>query len=584
MVDIFAPPEGTPAVALTDEVRRIERLPRRFFDDEQLVAEMTEALKTPLGTMHLRKVQAQALFEIGTVGGLFGPMRVGAGKTLISLLAPTVAFAERPLLLVPASLVDKTKREERVLRHHWQLPEFVRIMSYEMLGRVQAEHALGSVVDGVRRGYWPDLIVADEAHKLKNPKAACTRRVRRYMTNNPATKFVAISGTITKRSIKDFAHLMRWCLKEDAPLPRWHDELEIWADAIDERKGQLRRADPGALRVFCSPVEDQMWDQGERRTAARLALRRRFTDTPGVVATKETPIDASLDIKAIEPVISPAIDEAFETLRNDFITPDGWPIADGLDMFRHARELALGFYYVWDPRPPAYWLTARSAWAAFARQTIGRSRTLDSELAVRNWVDATEDDEGLPLLEEWREVRDDFEPNTVARWVDDSALEASAAWGAKNVGIIWTEHRCFAERLSKLSGLPYYGRKGLDAKGRYIEDHGRGSLIASISSNGTGRNLQRWNRNLITSMPANGMQTEQLLGRTHRDGQLADAVLFEILVTCAEHVGAFEQALRDSRFVHDLNGSPQKMLDATIEFPGATDLAFRSGARWEKEL
>lgn len=564
---------GVGEVKPNDELRRIARLPRRLWDSyaEELADELTVILRAPGGTMRLRPIQAVALAEIGTVGGMFGPIRVGAGKTLVSLLAPECAFACRPLLLVPASLVGKTERDQAVLRAHWRLPEFVRIMSYEWLGRVQAAEAL--------EDYRPDLIVCDEVHRLKNPRAAVTRRVRRYMSECPETKFVGMSGTVTKRSIKDYAHIIRWTHKPDAvPIPRWHGDLELWADALDERKGQIRRADPGALRVLCNEDEDRAWDQEPRRTARR-AYRRRLVETPGVVATKETPIDASIRVRGVEPPVSKAIDEAFARLRYRWETPDGWPIADGLAMFRHARELALGFYYVWDPRPPAHWLEARRAWAAFVRNVLRHSRKLDSELQVRNrFGDADE-------CRAWLAVREEFVPNTEPRWIDASVLRFATAWAHKHKGIVWTEHTCFGELLSKTSGIPYYGRKGLDERGNPIDVHSPGTpLIASIQSNSTGRNLQAWSSNLIASMPANGMQTEQLFGRTHRDGQDADEVLFDVLVSCAEHVGAFWQAVRDCEFVHDSTGSPQKLLVADVDMPTADSIAFRGGSRWDKQV
>jgi len=574
MPDIFqqaARAAGVNAVRLNDELRRIERLPRRLWDAsaESLADELTEILKTPDGRMRLRPIQAVALAEIGTVGGLFGPLRVGAGKTLITLLAPAVAFAERPLLLVPASLVGKTKRDEDLLRYHWRLPNWIRVMSYEWLGRVQAAEALDA--------YEPDLVIADEVHRLKNPRAAVTRRVRRYMANHVDTRFVGMSGTITKRSIKDFAHVLRWTHKPvDAPLPRTHTDLELWADALDERKGQTRRADPGALAVFCNDDESTLWAT-EPRKAARRAFRRRLIETPGVVATKETPIDASIVVNALEPKSTPWIRQAFETLRYTWETPDGHPIADGLAMFRHARELALGFYYVWDPRPPRDWLDARKAWAAHVRRVLAHSRTLDSELQVR------QRDGDVEVCRAWLDVRDTFEPNTIPRWIDESVVEFCARWLNRHGGIVWTEHTCFAERLAELSGAPYFGRKGLDANGNMIEN-ATGPIIASIASNSTGRNLQAWSKNLITSMPANGMQTEQLFGRTHRDGQLADEVRFDVLTTCAEHVGAFYQATRDAEFVFDATGSPQKILLADHDMPTPTSVALRSEAQWDKQL
>jgi len=306
-----------------------------------------------------------------------------------------------------------------------------------------------------------------------------------------------------------------------------------------------------------------------------LAFRRRLVETPGVVASKETPIDASIVVSAIEVEPTAAITAAFERLRGAWETPDEHPIADGLSMFRHARELALGFFYVWNPRPPREWLDARREWSAYVRSVLARSRTLDSELQVRQ-RDAHGDE-----CQAWLAVRDSFEPNTEPRWIDESILDACAAWAKSNTGIIWTEHTCFAERLSVKTGLPYYGRRGL-CGARPIEKHRKGSLIASIASNSTGRNLQAWSQNLITSMPANGMQTEQLFGRTHRDGQTADEVRFDVITTCAEHVGAFWQAWRDCEFVFDATGSPQKLLLADHDMPTATTLALRSGALWNK--
>lgn len=567
----FGCDEPPPGVADNDELRRVIDLPRRQWADGDHDW-LSDALATPGGTQQLRPIQAAALVELGTEGGLFAPVRVGGGKTLISLLAPVVSFAARPLLLVPAALIGKTRHDEAAYRADWQLGPWIKIMSYELLGRAQAADTLTE--------WQPDLIIADEAHRLKNPRAACTRRVRRYMREHPETKFVAMSGTITKRSILDYAHILHWCIQPGAaPLPRGYNDLELWADALDERKGQLRRADPGALKRLCDVPELELWDAGEQRRAARLAFRRRLQDTPAIICSDETPIDASITISDLNPRQDlPEIDAAFRTLRSTWETPDGWPIVDGLAMFRHARELALGFYYVWDPRPPREWLEARKEWAAYAREILRHSQTLDSELQVREaYADS-------PECRAWVAIRDSFEPNTVPVWLTDDVIDVCAKWMDRTGrGIVWTEHTCFAERLSQLTRTPYHGRQGLDANGRAIEQASRTlPLIASIASNGTGRNLQAWNRNLITSMPANGLQTEQLIGRTHRDGQEADTVSFEILTTCAEHLGAFWQAHRDCHYVADSTGAPQKLLLADLTIASASDVAQRSGPRWDK--
>jgi hypothetical protein len=446
------------------------------------------------------------------------------------------------------------------------LPDFVRVMSYEWLGRAQAAAAL--------EAYEPDIVIADECHKLKNRKAAVTRRVWRWFLGKPECQFVGMSGTITKRSLHDFAHILQWALKPDAmPLPQGYNDLELWANALDERKGQELRADPGALTLLCDEREADL----EPRQGARRAYRRRLIETPGVVATKETPIDASITIATVEPAPNAQIEEAFATLRRRWETPDGWPIADGLGMYRHARELALGFYYVWDPRPPKYWLEARKEWCVFVRAILKHSRTLDSELQVKQAHQLA------PELATWLAVKDDFEPNTVPVWLNNHAIDFCTEWLYANNGIVWTEHTHFAERLSRHSRSPYFGRGGKTSAGRAIEDCPPGTpMIASIASNAEGRNLQAWSKNLIASPPPNGLQWEQLLGRTHRDGQQADEVTFDVLANCVEHYAAIWQAIADCEFVHDTTGSPQKLLVADLSIPSVDDLQYKNGPQWVK--
>ena len=272
-----------------------------------------------------------------------------------------------------------------------------------------------------------------------------------------------------------------------------------------------------------------------------------------------------------------ATEEAFAHLREHWETPDGWPIADGLTMFRHARELGMGFYYKWDPRPPPEWLDARRVWAKFVRETIKHSRKLDSELQVRLWVQHHNPEQ--KELADWLKIKDSFEPNTVPVWIDDSILHTVDNWARAHQGIVWVEHRTVGERIEAELGIPYYANMGRDGKNRFIDDHPSGSLAASIASNKEGRNLQRWAENFILSMPTTGTVVEQLLGRTHRDGQQADEVVVEILLSCIEHREAFEQAKRDAEYIESSTGTPQKLKVAGIYLEDTWGL---QSPRWDK--
>ena len=572
------------SVQNTREVSRVLGLPRRIWTDAsavEIAAELTRLLRKPGGTMSLRPIQGQALLESGVRGGGFFPIRVGGGKTLLSLLAPYVLDARRPLLLLPAKLIDKTRAEARVLAGHWPILNYIRFLSYEILGRVQARDELDR--------YQPDLIIADEAHKLKNRKAACTKRVDRYMRTHPTTRFIAMSGTITKRSLKDFAHILVWCLGAvNMPLPASWTELEDWADALDEKTGngaERSRIGLGALTLFMNTEERADPDQ---LNAARRAYGRRLVETPAVVASRDYALGCSLSIEAMwgnrEIHMNGATDAAFEYLKKTWRMPDEWPLADPMAVWRARRELSLGFYNVWHPRPPKPWADARKEWASVCREILTNNRrNLDSELQVTNAVEEGYYPEAKAALDAWRKVKNTFEPNSVPVWLDDSVLKAAELWAHSGPGIVWCEHVPFADELAKRAKLVYYGRRGQDGRGRPIEAHSpRESLIASIQSSGEGRNLQAWNRNLITSCPPNGLQWEQVLGRTHRDGQNADEVTFNVVITSLAHLKAFAQAVMDAeRIEAQIPGQTQKLLYADRLIPEPSEVLMRPGFRWK---
>lgn len=153
---------------------RVLELPRREPATEELIAALSRALRVRPDdeSAMLRAPQVEALREIWEYGGLFAPMRVGAGKSLVTLLAPTILHSERPVLVIPASLKDKTKRDFVRYRRDWlvRLPELI---SYEELGRPDREHLLTDLA--------PDLLMLDEAHHVRNLDSARTRRIGRYV-------------------------------------------------------------------------------------------------------------------------------------------------------------------------------------------------------------------------------------------------------------------------------------------------------------------------------------------------------------------------------------------------------------------
>lgn len=585
----LAPLFGRHAVKRTPELDRILALPRRNWEHDAaaLARDVTAALRTATGTMSLFPIQAAALHDAYACRGLVGGLAVGEGKTLLSLLLPYVLEADRPLLVLPAKLIEKTKRERAEYEKHFHVPRHTKLESYERLGRVSGKQDLTN--------YAPDLLIFDEAHKLKNIKdAAVARRVKRYIEDRrrpPDVRapedaaprgplsVVILSGTLTRRSIRDYEHLVRWALPGGCPLPERWTEIEDWANALDFLDGREHaRVSPGALYAFIGPGDDAPRDDGtpaDELTIVRRAYARRLTETPGVVSSRTTELGTSLQIGALEHTPSATIDQAFETLRTAWMLPDGWELIDGAAVWAHARQIALGFYYVWDPRPPRPWIEARLNWTRFARERIKASRApkvYDSEHDVAlNFPNA-------PELLAWRAIKDTFTPNQVPVWLCPSALEAAAAWAdAHPRGIVWVEHRAFGEALERLTDIPYFSEMGCDARGRYIED-ASGPVIASIKGNRDGRNLQhRWQDNLVTASPSAGLDYEQLLGRTHRTGQKADEVTADVFLGCVENARAFEKARITARYEADSTRQKYKLCYADIDVPDEAAVWKRGG-------
>lgn len=538
---------------------------------------MTAVLAKPGGTMSLRPIQAEALYEIGEYRRFLGSMRVGSGKTIVSLLAPYVLDAKRPILLLPAALREKTEHERRVLAKHWRIPSNIRILSYEELGREKAADMLSF--------YRPDVIIGDEAHKLKNRKTAgVTRRVGRYWQENEVT-IILMSGTLITSSILDFGHLAHWSFGDESPCPTTVGELEEWANVLDENPNPFNRLQPGALLDWAKP-EDR---DDDKYVTARRGFRRRLLETPGMVSTGQDQVSCSLYVRALEYTPKATTEENFKTLRTKWETPDGWPLTQAVDVWRHAKELALGLHYVWDPRPPEDWREARRAWASFVRETLSRSRTLDTEAQVASACIAGE----LSDLEyrAWTDIRDTFRPNTKPLWHDDTALDVCTAWLKKGPGIVWVKHGFFGEELERRTGAPYFRQGGENSRGENLQvladlvrDGKRKpfGLIASQDACSAGFNLQPWFRNLLTSCPSSSKDLEQIIGRTHRDMQKADAVEVDVLVGCIEHVEAWERARGRARMTEDLLGAPQKIVFADSVFPSLEEVSQRRGSRWEK--
>lgn len=528
---------GKGAVGPSPDLDRILALPRRVPPNpDALVGLMTSQLRRENTACkcdpergciaQLLPVQAWALLELQLYRRLFGPIGVGHGKTGIDVLAAMVTPGVRTaVLLLPASLRDQfLEKDFPAWSEHFHTPNLaggrwftpgrpvLHVMGYEELGRENRRAWLTSLQ--------PDLVIGDECHRLKNPDAGCTIRVDRLFERYPETMGAFMSGTITRDSIKDFAHILRWAYKREAPVPLHLTELDRWAEALDASD-------------WPAPAGELSRLGGAN---ARDGFRTRLHVCPGTVVSGDVDsCEASLVVYKRSPTIPDPVREALRQVR-EWERPDGDPLDDLARRAACSREVAQGFYYTWrfprgEPVPVIEeWLRRRKAWAREQRDILAdRVEHLDTPYLVQQaaerclqGVPATADAPVVDTMHwsRWRDYRDRVQPETGCPvWVDDFLVRDAAEWGDEAPGVVWYDSTAFGEALHAMTGWPMYP----GGTSPELVERGDRTVICAIDAHGTGKNLQMFSRALVV-----GPLDEQLVGRHHRKGQRADQVEFTI--------------------------------------------------------
>lgn len=556
---------------------RIAELPRREWREleQESVEELTAALRTANGTQILKAFQAALLREALELGGAYGMGRVGVGKTLVSLLAGEIMQEDRVLILTLGGAKAKTEHEFGEYRKNWRgvSPLKYKLLGYSDLSRFPKEGR--SLNDLWGPGLGPTLIICDEADKLRRVyvdqgASGLALQVNDYLATHPECKMIALTGTPDKSSIKDYAHILQWSLRDGSPLPTDPGDLEDWSEVID--RGDMRCAKKVCRQMGIAFVEDV--------DAIRAAYHERLRLTPGVVISDDQ-FEGPLQFKSI--LLPPwGMEEHFNKLRKLWQRPDGWDLSPdapdedeerrpdrvtGGSMWSCARQMSLGFCYVADPIPPLLWMDSRRLYFKAVRSAL-RNRFFYTEQQFRH---AAARGELKPAwqhaYEAWEEMRPTFTPGSKCLWLSDHALDFCEEWG-QQPGIIWVDYQAFGVELEKRTGWRYFQGGGKDRRGKPIEKASSSeTIIASRPANSTARNLQKpphgWHRNLCTSVPANNRDFEQMVGRTHRDDQ-PFPVTFEILVSCKEHLDSIGSILFDAR-----RQNASVLLQKAINFPWA---------------
>jgi hypothetical protein len=515
-------------------------------------------------TAALMPWQATAVVEAVQNGGGILALPVGVGKTLATYLLPRCMGAKRTVLIVPASARDKTIQDFAALFKDWgDIDTMLRIVSVQELAPESGE--------GILDSFRPDLIISDECHRLANRKSSAARRIDRYIVKHQdAVRFVGLTGTLSRKSILSYWHLLCWALRDRAPVPRNEGEAEAWAAALDMTSGVWSgSADPGVL--------------GRTQDHARSWYRQRLLETPGVVVVdvdSAGAIPLTLRWRVGKPC--EAMNGHFETFLVEQENPAGIPVTDGLSRWRLDAQMGTGLYLRYKYPPPPPWVVARRESARFVRDAIEDStntaRPVDTEAQVyRRFPTARE-------VTEWKRVKPMFEPVTEAVWFSSAAVEDAMAWLRESPmpGVIWCGGVEFAKAVAAATGLSYYGAEGKDERGRFLNraPHDR-SLIASWNACKEVFNLQPWRRAIVFQPPQSSLYLEQLIGRHHRQRQ-TEPVVVDFYIASGGSADAFEMAVREAETVKAREGLTQKILRARIvraELPRGGASEFRWARR-----
>lgn len=616
------------------EIDRITGLPVSLsMTDEEHEEYNRRALLAPAYREGFRlfHTQSDAVSTFEQIKGLFGPISVGWGKTLITLMCSNIAYTrfgvKKILLLAPSSVMsqlldrdlkwartrvpinypihvlhNKTAKARRQISHSGQ--NGVYIFPYSLLSAKDAADNLEAIDAG--------LIVCDEIQYIKDRRAARTKRIMEYVDKKRPLG-VGLSGTITRKSISDYHHLIRWCLGECSPLPLSVSMASDWSVVLDAD------ADPFSSANSTGPIDPLVHWAREvdsknlttyttDRSGFRRAYKLRLTTCPGVVASEEAEIGVSLILQN-EPIKGYDNYEGYNRLKSYieeveevWATPNGDEIEHAIHKYKWLYELSAGFYneLIWPepsvlskrigvPKSTASSMLERAKDHHEAHQMYAKRlrRFLQYEVSPSDRIDtpmlvganmAAHGDRDVPaeLYELWSEMRAaDFEgrPERDSRAVRVCSYKVDAAvkWAqslGKKGGIIWVYHREIGKWVHekvKEAGLDcLHCPSGNESNKRITDPDNKDKIIvASIRAHNTGKNLQHFQHQYMLQWPRPAQDAEQLLGRTHRNGQQADELVVVTNNTLLFDQMNFSACLNDSLYIHQTTGSRQKLIKAT---------------------
>jgi len=552
-------PEPLFVADASPDLLRIRDLPRyEWWSDPalpELQARLTALFRTPTGTATLRPAQAAVLSAAFKHEGVLAPLTVGSGKTLISFLLPHImAFKgyTRPLLIVPAGVSKQTEADyegtsESKYRDNWRLPPLPRT-TYQTLSRKRGWEIL--------QEFAPDHLILDECQMASDASGTVWSKLKHYIAlQDKRVPLLCLSASLGNRSPKSYWHFSTHALRENSPVPIDMWTMLSWHSAVADKVPQ---------RIDGEPLI-KLWHEAEGETTlerAQYAYGQRFTSTPGIVASVGQRPSVGLEIEVVRHDPDPAVLECANHIISKREVPGdpAYPLVEDIEITQRLDQLELGFAFVWYPPPPPEWRAARKMWATIIGDVLAQKIPgLESPELIKDHLLAT----GSPYARyyhEWMAQHELYKPPTVPIWVSRKPLEAAEAWlqGRKH-GIVWVPYPHIGLELAERTGLPYFRKGGVSHDGKHHIERWDGPCFASMRSCSVGLNLQyKQHENYHLGFDSVGERCEQLIGRTHREGQ-KKTVKCTIPIFTEARERAIRQAVIDAKGEERRSRVPKKL-------------------------
>lgn len=331
----------------------------------------------------------------------------------------------------------------------------------------------------------------------------------------------------------------------------------------------------------------------------RRAYKYRLISSPGVHATSDNEIGCSLFL-ANAPVQDHEECDGFGRLRELIDQVEGAWLTPNMDEIEHAIhkykwlfELSAGFYneLTWPDEKkleergiPAVRLEASKQWHALSQQYARELREwleehsfagCDTPLLVASYMaQKGAPPHGAAMHDAWQDMHAaDFdgriERDGRAVRVCDYKIKHALEW-AKQLpkgegGIVWYFHQEVGRWLADefhAAGINYlHAPAGEEHNENIIETANADKVVlASLKAHGVGKNLQHFQHQIFVQWLRDASKAEQALGRTHRNGQLADLLVVVTTNTLEFDKCNFAACLNDALYISQTTGVRQKLI------------------------